>query len=629
MSGGAFHPLTSGGASQSGQKIALSLTIPRGAPTIVQTASSSRRPFSGRGQRPTVSRSYVRKPKYVSPAAMGGYLVLKTFANGQWGQDQTFTMGFSGTNFLCYFSPPLYNSANCYNAVPIYVAGGSDTFYAEVYDASNHLLSVTPGLYSFYGAPPAPYTVPYAGTIAIDTYGYAAQLSIEQPSACADPAGTTFHFSDADSFIISGPLANPVSVSVSGGFSVAYSSGYALAPIGTSYTIYNTEWGYGGWGLTAPSVGTVGTIAATTPSGSLPVNFPTIYAVDHTALTATPGGLYALGLVGGGTTSYACGKVNIIGYTTGSPWSSPVAVTNDQSGTTPSVFVLDDASANPTVDVIPGFILQVAPGVGALVSQVSLPSTGGLDIAASGATSKAYVLNSDGSLQVIDYTNGAASFYDTAESGMTTPAGSSLGVYEATASDYVFVSTYAAGGTLYEIDNANTTSELAFSSSPLSGQGIQNFDTNLSSSAVSAAVAVDQTLGWTFIRGFDPVGSAADFVLGAYTACCPGTISEMIGNSIGTTFEGPGSLAALGAYNIILFSETNGDVDWRQETSTSTGAQWMSLTTPATRVITSSDNAFVGLLQGTTFNFYGYPSTTGIGSLTGSYATLLTGPFAF
>src|SRR5581483_2596132 len=153
-----------------------------------------------------------------------GYLVIKVYQNGQPAiADQKFTIGFgAGTDFQCYFVPPLYQTELCYNVANVYAPIGTDTFYAETFDAGNHLLSISPGLYGAYGSPPQSYTMPYSGTVTIPTDGYASYLFMETPTACVEPLTNFFHFADADGYELLGPLANPVTVSTTGGFSVAY-----------------------------------------------------------------------------------------------------------------------------------------------------------------------------------------------------------------------------------------------------------------------------------------------------------------------------------------------------------------------------------------------------------------------
>src|SRR5581483_10258036 len=107
-----------------------------------QFAQSSKRRAALSRQRSGVA---LRTPKYLSPGIYNGYLVIKVYQNGQPAiADQKFTIGFgAGTDFQCYFVPPLYQTELCYNVANVYAPIGTDTFYAETFDAGNHLLSIS------------------------------------------------------------------------------------------------------------------------------------------------------------------------------------------------------------------------------------------------------------------------------------------------------------------------------------------------------------------------------------------------------------------------------------------------------------------------------------------------------
>ena len=470
--GGGGRAASSGGAGgglpttpQNGKKISLNFSIPRSAPAVLEMPAQPQ-PYGKqrRGAQSTTRATpkVVRKPKYVSTATLNGSIGLYVYQGAQLASSQTFTVGLSNTSdFTCYFVPPIYSSLSCYNTVSIYVPGGSDTFYAATYDSQHRMLSVTPGLYgtSIYGTPPAPISIPSAGAVYIQTYGIANSVTASSPTPCVSGFGTSFLFQDVDGSIVQGPLANPVTVNA-GTFSIMY----AGTSVGSSYTFYSApDPDY--WSFASPSnlSGETGTLAASTSSGSLPVNFPALYSVNETAFVASPSGLYAVGLVGGSSTSYACGQVPLALYNAfGSAvtFSNPVSMSQDGNS---AIVVLDDAGSNPTLDVILANDLIIAPSIYVPVVQTTLSSTGGDDVAAS-PNLQAYILNSDGSIQRVDYSNAVAyAFQDGATndgaiaSGLTAPAGSSIAALADGADDYVFATSYGSSF-LYEVDGANSPS---------------------------------------------------------------------------------------------------------------------------------------------------------------------------
>ena len=613
VAGGNFHPPPST-VAQTGQRLSLTFKIPRSAPVIANT-SARRRAASG-----SRSISFLRRPQFLSPSISNGYLVVRVYQNGQQaGADQKFTVGLSGTDFVCYFAPPLYQYELCYNVASVYAPGGSDTFYALAYDASNNLIAVTPGLAGYYGSAPAPYTVPYSGSITIPTYAYASRLQVLSPTPCISPTLTPLQVTDSDGFILDGPLANPVTVTTGGGFNLAYLG----SSVGTTYTFYDADLLAGFFTLAAASPGASSPVAVTSPTGALSTNFSTVYAVDHTALVVSTSGLYAFGLYAGASAPFNCGRANIYNGLSIFAFTNPVAMTADSAG---NVAILDNTGTNPTVEFIPANDLFVAPIVGAIVDPVTLPSTGPLDVTISNATTKIYALNSDGTVQVVDFSaaiappfTGPVNAFATGQ-GITAPSGSGIAVVYGSGGDDVFVSSYTTNN-VFEIDNANA------SPAPLLTQalnGVSAPPTSIPTTAISTGVAGDMTSGKVMFRVFD--GAAPqNFVVECSIAALPCTPS-LSGVTIGTAFSGAGSVAPFGTNSMLVLDANN--VDSVDETSLVFSTVLSGLPSPA-RVVTSPDGAWFALQEGGTFNFFASGGASPIGSFAGTAAVILTGTFDF
>ena len=626
MSGGGFHAASPGGAAKNGQNISLSFTIPRGMPQFAQTQSNRRGTKSA-------TRTSIRNPKYLSPGVFNGSVVLKIYQNGQpAAADQTFSIGFYGTDFICYAVPPTYSFELCYNTVNVYAPIGSDTFFAETYDSAKHLLSATPGLYTFYGSPPAAYTVPYSGTISIPTYAYVSSVEFITATPCTNPFATGFAFVDADGFFTLGPLANPVTLGVSSGFELnVYPSGAAQ-----TYTFYNGLYAaYGFFEAAGDAAGQTGSLTATSPSGNVPMTVPRLYSVDHMGFAASTGGLFGYGLVSGSTTSFNCGQVPLLPYNaflsnTPVTFSNPVAMTQDNIY---ALFVLDNGGSNPVVDIVFMNDLEVAPYLAVPVSQVTLPSTGGLGIAASGLTFKSYVINTDGSVQVVDYTNSivypfvyGGVFYNTAATGLTTPAGSDIAIIPAVGGDSIFISSYG-NATVNEFDNANTMAPSQFSKS-LTGVMVSNYGFPFTGAVLTTGVTADQANNFVAFRAVDSLFTAGNQT--AIFACsglpnCVQSGGPSADSLVGASFAGAGSLAAVYSQTGFLAGSGTNVLNISDATLVP-GANFLSgLASPAARVIMAPDNSFAAVQQGAAFTFFTYPAGQNVGSITAPTATLWDG----
>lgn len=639
--GSALHSGLPAGTSpgqQSARKISLLFTIPHSAAAVAEMPArqspyaKNRRSVQSQTR---VAPKIIRKPKYVSDATINGSIGLYIYQGAQLASSQTFTVGFSNSyDFSCYFIPPIYSSLACYNTVNIYVPGGSDTFYAATYDSQHRMLSLTPGLpgTSVYGTPPAAINVPYSGTIPIQTYGIAYDVVLVDPTPCVNGFGTQFFFQDIDGDIVTGPLAYPVTVNT-GTFSMLY----ANTSVGSNYTFYTApDPDY--WDVSSPSYlsGETGTLSASSPSGTLPVSFPTIYSVNETAFVASPAGLYAIGLVEGGSPSaYQCGQVPLSQYYARPQvvtFSNPVSMSQDGNN---AIVVLDDAGTNPTVDVILANDLMLVPGVYVPVAQTTLPSTGGLDIAAT-SNLQAYILNSDGTIQRVDYSNAVDfPFQDGATNdgaiagGLTAPFGSNVTAFSSTISpydDYVFATSYSSPN-LYEVDAANTGSPVGGPFN-LTGVNVSNvYADMLSSATITTAASSDPTNLYASFRAWDGVNTSTVIVTCTLYAGVP-CLSNIQANANGSNFGSVGSLATYTSVPALLFTNANVVTGVYEETTQSSFGFIPSFTPNPSRIVISPDGQFTGVQLATSFYFVPTATETPtLGTLSGPVSTIWGFPF--
>jgi hypothetical protein len=615
-----------------GKKLALNFTIPRSAAYLTTPPQAS--PF-GKNRRGTQSQSTrpkltaVRKPKFLGFGSTGGYILLDVYQNGQLASYQYLTMGFENANsdLFCYEAPPTYFSLSCYNIVNIYVPGGNDTFYAASYDSQYRLISLTPGFpgTSVYGTPPAPVAIPSSYSVNIQTYGVPYALYIDEPSSCVSPYADSFHFADVDGDFMVGPLAYPVTIN-SSTFNVMYEG----ASLGTSATVYNANIELYYFQAPGEVGGQTTTVAAHTAAGTLAVNFPTMYSVDHTAFTASTSGLYATGLVNGVATTYACGRVPLTSLTYGGSFTftNPVGMSQDGNG---AIVVLDDTASGPYVDVILADGLFISPSIVPVV-QVPLSSTGGDDIAAS-LNEQAYVVNADGTIHRVDYSLAAIYpfSYDTAPDtaiagGLTAPPGSSISVFSSGTFDYVFATSYGSS-LLYEVDNANTGSVLGgpFNLNLLSINGGAEI---LSTSAVTTAAAADNTSLYVGFRAFD--SNLSVNLRNVLVSCTlyngAPCLANLFGNTIDGNFGAAGSLAPVSSLG--WFLETDGStITHIVQNSDGTANFGVNFSPYPTLIVTSPDGVFEGVQSGGTFYFAPSVTESTVGTQAGAVSTIWNSAF--
>ena len=608
--------------------VSLSLTIPNATAEDRTATSTSRR------------------QKYIGSGVFGGSVVVKIFQGASPAfPDQTFSVGGYGSAFTCSSPPPTY-ALQC--SASIHAPPGNDTFYVETFDSSNRLLSVTPGLYGFYGTPPSPYNITSSGgSVTVPTYAVVSRIQVLAGTRCVRSSGTQFSFMDADGNAIgSSPLANPVQLQAGGG--TMYKSGVAQS---SPYTIYDAT-GLYLWSLSPSQLGSAMSFNGvdTVSSGTLPSNINSLVAVDHLAFSATAGGgLSATGLWAGtspGTVS--CGTVPTALYNSGgnSPpaitFTNPVAIGGSDSPQ--AVVVVDNGGANPVVSVVALNGLHTSPGLFVPVSQVTLPNAGGsaLEVAVSQAKGKIYVLLSDGTVQTVDYSKVnsnpflyAASFYGTAASGLSTPSGSGIDVYTGGANDALFVAS-AGGPRLYEIDNASTGTPgapIAISVSGIQGEtmGGGGIFFNLSPATTGSSVLVDNFSGNVMFRLYDPNAPSGyngnSLILPcSATGPCSSTLGTAMG--AGATPTGPQTIALSGSHASgselrVIFG--NAIQFWGENPAMSGGVIFSGLNPLPTRIVSSRDALWFGAQQGSSFSaFTGSFATAGAG---GANGTIVNGGF--
>ncbi|MGA3037265.1 MAG: hypothetical protein ABSE64_07235 [Vulcanimicrobiaceae bacterium] len=630
---GGGHAGPSGGilpsAPQSGgKKLALSFTIPRSAAylTIPQASPSSKNRRAAQSTRPKLN--LVRKPKFIGFGSLGGYILLDIYQNGQLASYQYLTMGFENANsdLFCYEAPPTYFSLSCYNLVNIYAPGGNDTFYAASYDSQYRLISLTPGFpgTSVYGTPPASVTIPYSGAVDIQTYGVPAALYIDSATPCVSPYADSFHLTDVDGDFLVGPLAYPVTIN-SSTFPVVYEG----QSMGTSPTIYNANIELYYFSAPGEVGGQTTTVAAHTQAGTVSVNFPTMYSVDHTAFTASTSGLYATGLVTGSASSYVCGRVPLTSLYTGQAltFTNPVGISQDGTG---AIVVLDDTTPNPTVDVILADGLFISPSV-VPVAQTVLSSTGGDDIAAS-FNDQAYVVNADGTIHRVDYSLAATYLfsYDTGTDtaiagGLTASAGSNISAVSVGTFDYVFATSYSSPN-LYEVDNANTGSPVGGPFN-LTGVTVSNvYADMLTSATVTTATSTDPNSLYASFRAWDGINNNNVLVTCTLYGGVP-CLGNIQANAYGNQFGVAGSLATVPLVPGLFFSYGANLVGVYENNTASSFTIGSTFSPNPGRVVASPDSLFAGVQLGTSFYFAPTTTATPVGSQAGTISAIWNSAF--
>ncbi|MGH7661036.1 MAG: hypothetical protein ACRENA_09020 [Vulcanimicrobiaceae bacterium] len=474
-----------------------------------------------------------RQPKLLSPAVLGGSVSVYVYQGANLALTQgPFSVGTSAnSDIYCYavYGYPF----ECYSNAPVFAPYGTDTFFVSIYDSQHHLLSITPDMpgTNFVAIPQPSYNITASGypyPIAVSTLPVISTFAVESASSCL-PAGfgqyTDTALVDGGGYLfIAGQIANPITVTTSGAFSLF--DFYTNAMVPTPYTIY-TQYVPFEWSLYAQTANATGSVSISSAAGTTLINGSganmNLYVVDRLALSPAATGLTALGIVDAAAATYQCGTINVARFDTGAPitFSSNALITGDDS--LPGVAVVDNASGTPV-----GTGLNLEPVLFGLGFETyrfqnaipafseNLPGSNPLDIGVSPylfGSAKVYVLNADGSIVSVGESTGAAATVEPAGS-INGPVGLTVQYTgPAFGSDSLLMTTTS--NTLYEVDNANSAP--ALSSFLLSSSA----SVPVSGSATATAVAADlfSGQGSMLMSGRDPLGSPQDIALSCFYPC--------------------------------------------------------------------------------------------------------------
>src|SRR5579863_8364339 len=298
--------LPNGGGSQSGlhnnvqpansSKIALKFSLPTRTNAVWQTPPSQLTYKQRRAKAFTPGKkiaSLRRKPQFISEGVIGGSISIFIYQGTSLALTQgPFTVSevYGQTDFYCAYALAA-GAYQCTNYSNVFAPLGSDTFFVAMYDSAGHLLSVTPGLpgTNFVQATQPTYAITasgYASPISVQTYGVASYLALDAPTSCIDPSGgpgvAEAFMMDAAGFEITGPLANPVTIGVSGSFALYNMYAQQLT---TPYTVTGTP-GFSFFEFAAPSSGSTGAVSVSSTAGTVGINLTpnttrNLYAVDR------------------------------------------------------------------------------------------------------------------------------------------------------------------------------------------------------------------------------------------------------------------------------------------------------------------------------------------------------------
>ncbi|MBV8196807.1 MAG: hypothetical protein JO263_01620, partial [Candidatus Eremiobacteraeota bacterium] len=390
--------------------------------------------------------------------------------------DGPFSVGFTygAYDIYCSINYVTYQTS-CVNYAPVFAPLGNDSFFVSEVDSHNRLLAITPGQPGTAFSGPAPYSYNitpsgYPYPIGIQAYTVLSNFALDTATPCADQSFTGLYIDtavlDASSYSAYGPLANPVTINVTGGFSLyAFQevSPFAGGAVTTPYTVYDTS--LYSVRVAAQYDGAAGSISISSPGNAAKINTLTtqmnLYSVDRLALVPTAAGINAIGLVDSGPAAHNCGILPIANSQTGYALalSNPVAIAGDDSF--PGAAIIDNIGGTPYGDFVSLFrgdfgfgFYGFEPYMPAI--QAAAPGSNPLDVAISPNSELIYVLNADGSISSISESNGAVA--------RVVPAGTisgpnALSVLWATCCSGSGDSLFAASsnsGNIYEVDQAQS-----------------------------------------------------------------------------------------------------------------------------------------------------------------------------
>jgi len=673
MGGGALPNTSNGSLNHSGQpantsRVGLQFAIPRTAQSwsdAVKTSYKQRRSTALTPKKPRRSVfSNRRKPQWISEGLLGGSISIYIYQGASLALTQgPFTAGTTSgaSDFYCAYSIAAAEVL-CTNYSPVFAPYGNDSFYVAMYDSNKNLLSITPGFpgTNVVQATQPTYTITssgYASPISITTYAVASYLAVDAPTSCVDPSGGPYEAAalllDSAGYQISGPLANPVTVNTTN-FALYNLYGQQVS---SPYTITNAYGAFSGFDIVGYESGQSGSVSVSATGHAVGINLSSsttmnLYTVDRLALSPSTSGITVLGLVDSGPSAINCGTLPMGNYATGAAitsFSNPVAIGEDDY--LPGAAVLDSVSGTPVVSLVDldrfdfGDFLAEENGVGPFVDavpveQVQVPGHNPLALATSPTSGvgsgNIYILNADGSIQILnDYTNFGQ--YTTLSSAGTIGGPVdianvwNLGVFTEGefVGDYVFA-TSSSSTTLYEIVNADTSpsmNAINLTSVDTSGPEFVN--------PATYAVSADNVDGYGYLSfvAFDSGNSNADEI-GTCTIfedfCQEGEIGNARFGANATLTKGQttfnfsnSALTALAADGtaVVAYGVTLGGV-------TPTPAPFPAFGTTVTQMTTTYDGVWNSVSAGGTIKFFYNFSGTASGSLSGSYATIVS-PYDF
>jgi hypothetical protein len=657
--GGTSLPGTQNGLHNNTQpanssRVGLKFGIPRATTSWKSAVQTSYKERRSKAFTPTKLRRSAlgsrRKPQFISQGLIGGSISIFIYQGANLALTQgPFTAGttYGAYDFYCAYDP-VAQEALCTNYTPVFAPLGTDSFYVAMYDSANHLLSVTPGMpgTNFVQATQPTYTISssgYASPISIQTYAVAAYMAMDAPTSCLDPSfepNTAAAFlMDAAGYPVSGPLANPFTVSTTGNFTLYNLYG---ASVSTPYTIYNAYGAFSAFDFVAPSTGVSGSVSVSSLGTSAGINFGpasmNLYTVDRLALSPSTTGVNVVGLVDSGPSAYACGKLPMGNYATGTPvtsFSNPVAIGGDDY--IPGAAVLDSVSGSPYLTLIDlfraDFGLFIEEFGGPVVDEVPVAkiAVGGhnpLALAGSPysiASGMVYILNADGSIQSV---GGSYNF-----AGITTatlePAGYIGGPSDISVfwnedgefeGDYVFA-TSSNSANVYVVSNADTSP--SFTTNSLAGQSGLITPTTY-------AVSADNLDGYGYLSFlvFDSGNGNAESLFTCLADYCneQGDTVFSYSATLGqgqTTFNWTNNVLALVANGTHVSTFIPSLIANPQATSN----PFPTFGGTVTQTITTYDGIWNGVGSSSAFQFFYNLGGTALGSLSGAHAAIVS-PYA-
>jgi len=595
-----------------------------------------------------------RKPQYISQGLIGGSISIFIYQGTNLALTQgPFTAGttYGAYDFYCAYSQAAAEVV-CTNYTPVFAPYGSDSFYVAMYDSASQLLAITPGMpgTNFVSATQPTYTISssgYASPISIQTYAVASYLAIDSPTSCIDPSGSPLvaesFIADAAGYPISGNLANPVTIGLTGNF--ALYNLYAQ-PVTTPYTVSNVYGAFSEFEFVASASGNTGVVSVSSSVGAVGINLTpstsrNLYAVDRLAVSPSTSGVNVVGLVDSGPGVYNCGPLPFANYTTGAPitaFTNPVAIGEDDY--VPGVGVLDNVSGTPYLTLVDinryafGDFLETGGIINAQpATKIQLAGSNPLALAVSPSEGVGsgiiYILNADGSIQSVNDNN-----FPTLTTATLEPTGTVGGPVDISVAwapfdningdynytDYVFA-TSSNSANIFEVSDAN--------SSPFSTT-INLTETGGLITPTTYAVSADNIDGYGYLTftAFDSGNGGAESVFSCLLPSCDFAGSTVFSYSapLGQgqmTFNWTNSLVSLvgNSTNVSAFELEVGGAP-------ATPAPFPAFGANVTQAITTYDGIWNGIGASSAFQLFYNLSGTSSGTLAGTHATIVS-PDAF